>query len=61
MATPQEMDVSAIEAGKELIGILSDPHATAAEIQTWWVANYKTCGYKRLGRLLVKEQASTPA
>ena len=45
----EKMDAAAIKAESEF-----PANGSAKDVVTWWAANYKTAGHKRLGRVLVK-------
>jgi len=54
MATPEEMDVAAKEAAKDLKNL--DAKAVTL-LSGWWQRWYRTAGHKRLGRLLANHSS----
>ena len=57
MATQEEMETAARRAAEELAALRRDHPEAVALVVDWWKRHYLAAGHKRLGRVLLGQQA----
>ena len=58
MATPEEMEAAAQRAAEDLANLRRDHPEAVTLVVEWWKRHYRAAGHKRLGRVLLGQEAS---